>query len=155
MFKLRIDYPSLEDEVQIVKTTTGAEEIKLKKAMSAEEIIEVQEMVRQVPVSDHVARYAVKLVARTRPVNEEAPAFIKDWVTWGAGPRAAQYLLLGAKAKALISGRSVAASEDVRAVAPSVLRHRIVTNFNAEADGQTADGIVKKVIEETPEPLEA
>ena len=155
MFKLRIDYPSLEDEVQIVKTTTGAEEIKLEKALTAEEIIEIQEMVRQVPVSDHVARYAVKLVARTRPVNEDAPDFIKDWVTWGAGPRAAQYLLLGAKAKALISGRSVAASEDVRAVAPSVLRHRIVTNFNAEADGQTADGIVKKVIEETPEPLEA
>ena len=155
MFKLRIDYPSLEDEVQIVKTTTGAEEIKLEKALTAQEIIEIQEMVRQVPVSDHVARYAVKLVARTRPVNEDAPDFIKDWVTWGAGPRAAQYLLLGAKAKALISGRSVAASEDVRAVAPSVLRHRIVTNFNAEADGQTADGIVKKVIEETPEPLEA
>ena len=155
MFKLRIDYPSLEDEVQIVKTTTGAEEIKLTKAMSAAEILEVQEMVRQVPVSDHVARYAVKLVARTRPVNEDAPDFIKDWVTWGAGPRAAQYLLLGAKAKALISGRTVAAAEDVRAVAPAVLRHRIVTNFNAEADGQTADGIVKKVIEETPEPLEA
>ena len=155
MFKLRIDYPSLDDEVQIVKATTGAGDIELKKVMTAAEILEVQDMVRQVPVSNHVARYTVKLVARTRPSNESAPEFIRDWVTWGAGPRAAQYLLLAAKARALVMGRSVASVEDVRSVAPAVLRHRIVTNFNAEADGQDSDQIIERIVKDTPEPMEA
>jgi len=154
MFKLKIDYPSFDDEVAIVKSTTSAEAIELEAVLTVEDILEVQDLVRQVPVSDHVARYAVELVAKTRPKREQAPAFIRDWVTWGAGPRAAQFLLLGAKSHALIQGRYVASAEDVRKMAPPVLRHRLVTNFNAEADGVDSDDIVRRLLDETPEPIE-
>jgi MoxR-like ATPase len=151
MFKLRIDYPDFDDEVEIVKATTGANEVSINKVLTVKEIIEIQDLVRQVPVSDHIARYAVALVSATRPGTDRALDFVNDWVSWGAGPRAAQCLLLGGKARALIHGRYAVSAEDIRAIACPVLRHRLVTNFNAEADGKTTDDIVNLIISEIPE----
>jgi MoxR-like ATPase len=151
MFNIFVDYPDEAQEVEIVTATTGAREPHVQRVLAAADIIRLQRVVRSVPVSDHVVRYAVKLARATRS-REEAPQFIRDWVAWGAGPRASQYLILGAKARAILRGRETPAAEDVRAVAPAVLRHRIVTNFNAEAEGVKADDIIKKLIAEVAEP---
>jgi MoxR-like ATPase len=151
MFNIYVDYPDEAQEVEIVTTTTGAREPHVQRVLTAADITRLQRVVRSVPVSDHAVRYAVKLARATRP-REEVPQFIRDWVAWGAGPRASQYLILGAKARAILRGREVPAVEDVRAVAPAVLRHRIVTNFNAEAEGIKADDIIKKLIAEVAEP---
>jgi MoxR-like ATPase len=148
MFNLWLDYPSLEEEEQIVKSTTSPLTTQLNKVMSAEDIIFFQELVRRVPVADHVISYAVALARRTRPAQDGAPQFIKDWVRWGAGPRASQYLILGAKTRAILSGRAMPDIDDVKAVARAVLRHRIVANFNAEADGVSTVQIVDRMLQE-------
>lgn len=146
MFSIRVDYPSLEEERLIVKSTTSAYLPKLAKILSASEIIELQALVRRVPVADEVIDYAVRLAASTRPMASNSPQFVKDWVSWGAGPRASQYLVLAAKTRALLAGRYTPTREDVRSVAQPVLSHRIVTNFTAEAEGIRATDIVERLL---------
>jgi len=146
MFNLWLEYPSFQEEIDIVKSTTSPYAPALRRVLGADEIIAFQELIRRVPVADTVVRYAVQLVARTRPKDEHSPQFIKDWLTWGAGPRASQYLILGAKTRAILSGRYNPDVDDVRSMAVPVLRHRIIPNFNAEADGVTAVSIVEKLL---------
>jgi MoxR-like ATPase len=150
MFNLWLDYPSQPDEVRIVKATTSQYLPELSRVITGKQIIAFQELVRRVPVADNVVEYAVGLATRTRPRNPEAPKFIRDWLSWGAGPRASQYLVLGAKTRALLTGRHTPDIGDVRAVTGPVLRHRIVPNFNAEADGVTAIEIVERLVREMP-----
>ncbi len=147
MFNLWLEYPAFQEEIDIVKSTTSPYTPTLRRVLGADEIIAFQELIRRVPVADAVVRYAVQLVARTRPKDEHSPQFIKDWLTWGAGPRASQYLILGAKTRAILSGRYNPDVDDVRSMAIPVLRHRIIPNFNAEADGVTAVSIVEKLLE--------
>ncbi|TAK62387.1 MAG: MoxR family ATPase [Bacteroidetes bacterium] len=146
MFNLWLDYPSHVEELQIVKSTTSMYQPTLTHLLGAHEIITFQDLVRRVPVADHVIEYAVSMVAKTRTTSPSVPQFIKDWLSWGAGPRASQYLILGAKTRAILQGRHTPDIEDVRAIAIPVLRHRIVPNFNAEADGVTAIQIVEKLL---------
>ncbi len=146
MFNIWIDYPNFDEEVEIVRKTTGMYQPEVNKVLKREEILELQELVRKVPVADNVIEYAVKLVAMTRPNLNGTPDFIKRWISWGAGPRASQYLILGAKARAVLDGRYTPTIDDVRAVALPVLRHRLVTNFNAEADGVSTADIVEKLL---------
>ncbi len=145
MFNLWVDYPSESEEEQIVRTTTSAYHANLRILLKAVDIIALQDLVRRVPVADNVISYAVKLVRRTRPADATAPDFIKEWITWGAGPRASQYLILGAKTRAILEGRPTPDIDDVRAIAKPVLRHRLVTNFNAEAEGVNASQIVDRL----------
>jgi len=147
MFLVDVGYPSAEDEVQIVKTTTSSRQPTLSKILSPERIVALQELVRRVPVPDHVVRYAVELVRRTRPKEAGAPDFIAKSVSWGAGPRASQYLVLGAKARAILNGRFAASVEDVRAVARPVLRHRVLPNFHAESEGITSLRLVDQLLD--------
>jgi len=155
MFNIVIDYPSREEEIAIVKSTTTEREPQARTVMDGSEIVRVQRIVRRVPVSRHVVEYAADLARATRPASENAPKFIKDWVEWGAGPRAAQYLVLGAKARAVMHGRFNVSCSDVRAVAPPVLRHRILTNFTADSEGVSVEDIIKKLLTTVPEPGEA
>jgi MoxR-like ATPase len=148
MFSVFVDYPSPDEEMEIVKSTTSAYVPDLTQVLSAVEIAELQGLVRRVPVADEVIAYAVRLVGATRPSGESSPQFIRDWVSWGAGPRASQYLILGAKTRAMLAGRYTPAIADVRAVAPPVLRHRIVTNFAAEAENVKPDAVVRRLVEE-------
>jgi MoxR-like ATPase len=147
MFNLWVNYPSLEEEKQIVKTTTGGREASLRVVLDAAQIIELQKLVREVPVADNVVEYAVNMVRLTRPNENGALQFVKDWISWGAGPRASQYLILGAKTRAILDGRPTPDIDDVRAVAKPVLRHRLVTNFNADAEGVDAVKIVERLLE--------
>ncbi len=151
MFSTTINYPSLEEEMEIVRTTTSAHTAKLKKVLGAKEILHLQEIIRRVPAAEHVIAYAVSLARNTRPVYDGSPSFIKDWVSWGAGPRASQYLILGGKARAALDGRSCVSCDDVRASAAPVLRHRIITNFNAEADGVDSNKIIQMLLESVKE----
>jgi MoxR-like ATPase len=146
MFKVFVDYPSEEEEFGIVRLTTAPSEVQLAKALNSEEIIGLQEIVRRVPAADHVIRYAMKLVRLTRVSKGDTPKFVNDNVSWGAGPRATQYLILGGKARAVLHGRYYVSTEDIQAVALPVLRHRILTNFNAEAEGITSDRIVQDLL---------
>jgi MoxR-like ATPase len=148
MFNLWIDYPQFQNEINIVKATTGSLQPELKVVMKSEDIIDYQRMLRNVVVADNVIEYAVKLVNLSRPNNPDAPEFIKQWINWGAGPRASQYLILGAKTRAALLGRFTPQEEDVRACAIPVMRHRIVTNFNAEAEGVRPLDIIKKLLNE-------
>ena len=152
MFNLYLDYPSPEEEKEIVESTTSALDPQLDAVLTLEDIERVQGIVRQVPAPAYVIEYAVELVGRTRPSSPTAPDFVKDWVSWGAGPRASQYLTLGAKARAVLHGRSHATEEDIQAVAEPVLRHRTLVNFNAEADGIDSREIVSRLVESTPIP---
>ena len=152
MFCLYIDYPKQEEERSIIKTTTSDIQGQPQTVLSGADILRVQQIVRRIPVSDHVINYAVALARATRPADPEAPEFIRDWLSWGAGPRAAQYLVLGAKARAVFAGRFNVSCGDVRSVAKPVLRHRLFTNFNADADGVSPDQIVEKLLEVVPEP---
>ena len=145
MFNILIDYPTHEDEVSIVKVTTAQKESKLNQVISREEILKFQDLVRRVPVADNVIEYAVNLVSATRP-GENAQDFINEWVDWGAGPRASQFLILGAKAKSILDGRPTAGIDDVKSLALPVLRHRVLPNFNAEAEGMSVDDIISKLI---------
>ena len=149
MFNVPVGYPSQAEEERIVATTTGGETPHLVPQLDADEIGALQGLVRRVPVAEHVVRYAVKLARATRP-EEDAPAFVWNWVTWGAGPRASQYLVLGAKTRAVLAGRFAPGIDDVRAVASMVLRHRIVTNFNAEAEGVKPDRVVADLLAHVP-----
>ncbi len=146
MFNLWLEYPSFQDEITIAKTTTGTSSPVLERILSSEEILSLQELIRRVPVADNVVEYAVRIVSRTRPGSPDAPTFIKEWLRWGAGPRASQYLILGAKARALLEGRFTPDVNDIRSMALPVLRHRIVTNFTAEADGVTPVQIIEKLL---------
>jgi MoxR-like ATPase len=152
MFMVQIDYPTRDEERQIVKTTTMDVKGEPEEVLGAEDILALQRVLRKVPVSQHVIDYAVNLARATRPRNETAPDFIGNYLSWGAGPRAAQYLVLGVKSRALLSGRLNVAAEDVRAVAKPVLRHRLFTNFNADAERITPDNIVEMLIDKVPEP---
>ena len=148
MFHIGIDYPDLDDEVDIVLNSTSAYKPQLERVLSADTILRLQDLVRRVPATRSVVRYAAQLSQRSRPGHPQAPDFVRDWVNWGAGPRASQYLILGAKARAIMHGRFAASVEDVKALAPSVLRHRILTNFNAEAEGMTSLDIVQRLLDE-------
>ena len=152
MFKIVIDYPAEEEEVNIISATTGADEPELETALSGDAIVALHQIVRRVPAADNVVQYAVKLTRATRPKEKDAPDFIQQWVRWGAGPRAGQYLILGAKARAILKGRYNASCEDVKAVAPAVLRHRVLTNFHAEAEGVNTDTVIQRLIETVQEP---
>jgi len=146
MFNLWVDYPSVDEERAIVKTTTSAAVGSISPVLGAEEIIALQDLIRRIPVSDHVVSYAVDLARKTRPADPGAPKFVKDWIRWGAGPRAGQYFILGAKARAALEGRPTPDENDVRQMALPVLRHRLVLNFNAEAEGVGAVEIIDKLL---------
>lgn len=145
MFNIFVDYPSAQEEIAIVKATTQAETATLNKVMNAEEIRAIQQLVRKVPVSDHVVEYAVALASKTRPNQSNTPERINTYVSWGAGPRASQFLVLGAKAHALLNGKFSPDEEDVRAVALPILRHRVVKNYRAEAEGITVEQLVQEL----------
>lgn len=151
MFLIELDYPSEEDEVLIARTTTGDALPELAHLMSGAEIIEHQHLVRRIPVPDHIYRYAAKLVRKTRPQGTSAPAWLKPLVAWGAGPRAVQFLILGAKARAALHGSYMVRLEDIHEVAVPVLTHRVITTFAAQAEGLDAKQIVKRLIAETIE----
>jgi MoxR-like ATPase len=142
MFELRLDYPSADEEERIVSATTGDDDVHLTPVLSAEQLVDLQHLVRRLPAPPTVVRYAVRLARSTRPDAPEASAGVRKYVSWGAGPRASQYLILGAKAKAAMDGRSVPDIDDVRSVALSVLRHRVVVNFQAEAEGMSAEKLI-------------
>jgi len=147
MFNLLVDYPSRQEENEIVKSTTSSYQAKLNKVASVEDIINFQALVRRVPVATPVVEFAVNLARATRPHTNGSIDFVNDWLEWGAGPRASQYLILGAKAKAIIEGRPSPSIEDIKTLAKPVLRHRIITTFTAEADGINPDDIIEKLVE--------
>jgi MoxR-like ATPase len=147
MFNLWLDYPSFDEEVTIVRTTTSPYQAKLKHVLNAKEINAFQELVRRVPVADNVIHFAVELVNRSRPHSKTALPFVKSWIRWGAGPRASQYLILGAKTRAILAGRHTPDIEDVKTMAAPVLRHRIVPSFTAEAEGVSTLQIIDKLLQ--------
>jgi MoxR-like ATPase len=151
MFEITVDYPSMDEELQIVRSTTSAYEPEVKRILSAKRIIELQDMVRRVPAAEHVIRYAISLVRKSRPLEQGSPEFIKDWIAWGAGPRASQFLILGGKARAILNGRYAVTCEDVKALAHPVLKHRLIVNFRAEAEGVDSTKIIEKLLETVPE----
>ena len=146
MFELRVGYPSRTEEEAIVEQTTGADKVTMEPVLDAATLVNLQSLVRRIPVSQGLIRSAVTLARMTRPKESDAPSFVRDYVDWGAGPRASQYLVLGAKARAAIDGRPMADLEDVKHVAQAVLRHRLVTNFAAEADNRTSEDVVEELI---------
>jgi MoxR-like ATPase len=150
MFNIYVDYPSEEEEREIVRTTTSAYTSDVSVVMKSAEVLELQDLVRRVPASDHVISYAVRLARATRPVDNSAD-YIKNWVSWGAGPRASQYMTLGAKTRAILYGRPTPSTEDVRAVARPVMRHRIVTSFTAEAESVSTLDIVDRLLKDVGE----
>ena len=152
MFMVNVDYPPREDERTIVRSTTSEQNFELRFVLGAKDILGIQKIIRRVPVSEHVIDYAVSLARATRPGTPDAPQFINEWLTWGAGPRAAQYLVLGAKARAIFAGRLNVTCDDVRKIAKPVLRHRLFTNFNADAEGMNAEKIVERLLTTIPEP---
>src|SRR5688572_7034533 len=151
MFKVFVKYPSYDEEYRIAETTTAQFNPQVGGVLSGEEIMQLQQMVRRVPVAPFVIHYALRLVRATRIHEGDVPSFVKDWVSWGSGPRGMQYLLLGGKARAMLNGRFFVTTEDVRAVAHPVLRHRVITNFNAESSGISPDKVVDRLLEEVPE----
>ena len=154
MFKILIDYPSYEEELTIAETTTAEDLPKLEPLLDKAAIVSLQKVVRKVLIGRSVTAYAVKLARATRPQSEEAPDFVRTYLTWGAGPRACQSLLLGAKAHAVLDGRVNVSTDDIRAVAMPVLRHRLATSFRADSDGVTGDHIIEKLFEVIREPAE-
>ena len=154
MFNIYVDYPKAEEEIEIVLSTTSALEPQLDIIMSGADILRLQEIIRKVPAAEHVVKYAVELVRSTRPNDGTCPDSIKNWISWGAGPRASQYLVLGAKARAVMYGHYHISCEDIRAVSKPVLRHRILTSFNAEADGIDSLHIIDELLKivKVPEP---
>jgi MoxR-like ATPase len=149
MFFINVEYPTLEEERRIARTTTGAPPEKLRHLISGEQILAFQDVVQRVPVPDHIYDAAVELTRMTRPKEKEAPEWVRKWVTWGAGPRAVQYLIRGAKAHAVLNGSYLARREDLEAVAHPVLTHRILTNFQAQAEGITSPAIIDRLLAET------
>lgn len=151
MFHISVDYPTFDEEIEIVKSTTSAYKPKLKKVLDPESILKLQEMVLRVPASEHVIRYAVNLARYSRPNEETSPKFVKDWVSWGAGPRACQYLIWGAKARAILQGRYAVTCEDIKALAKPILQHRIIPNFHAEAEGIDSTKVIELLLKEVSE----
>jgi len=152
MLSINIGYPTRDEERSIVNATTQPSNKQVQAVLRGKELLWIQQVVRQIPASDHVVDYAVDLVRATRPKEPQAPPFIQKWVAWGAGPRAAQYIVLSAKARAVLHGRLAVSAEDVRAMARPVLRHRVFTNFNADAEGVDADKVLDKLLQTVPEP---
>ena len=152
MFNIKVDYPSLAEEEQILTATTRGDSAELKKVLTGRAILNVQKLVTNVAVSEFVVKYVAKLVRATRPNDKTAPQFVKEMVDWGAGPRAGQFLIMGAKAMAAMDGRFSVALEDIRKVATPVLRHRISTNFQAQAEGCSSEDLVSRLVNEIPEP---
>lgn len=150
MFKIFVDYPSFDEEFEVARQTTTATTNEVETVLTAEEIVALQQVVREVPVSDHVIRFALSLVRQTRIGSPGIPDFITENISWGAGPRAVQFLILGGKARALLHGRTHVSTEDIQALAKPVLRHRIVVNFAAESDGVTSDDVIQQLIDATP-----
>jgi len=147
MFMIKVDYPSWNEEIEVVRKTTANLELEVSPVLGGTEILDLQKLVRKVPIADDVLEYGLKIVRSTRLHQPETPDFINEWVSWGAGPRAAQYLTLGAKARALLHGRHFVNYEDIERVAYPVLRHRILTNFSAEAEGITPDRVIDRLLE--------
>lgn len=146
MFNIWVDYPTFEEEMAIVKSTTSNEKVELKSILNAQNIIDYQDLIRRIPVADNVMEYAVKLVGKTRINSESAPEITKKYISWGAGPRASQNLIVGAKCHAALNGKYSPDIEDVKAVAKPILRHRLVKNYKAEADGYTMDRIIEELL---------
>jgi MoxR-like ATPase len=153
MFNIKVDYPTAQEEEQILATTTRSEKVEIRKVLSGKSIVNLQKLVRSVAVSQYIVQYASRLVRATRPKDDSAPEFIKELVDWGAGPRAGQFLIQGGKAYAAMDGRFSVAVEDVQKVAEPVLRHRISTNFQAQAEGMTNEDIIERLLKETPPPV--
>ena len=147
MFQINVQYPTKDEEIEIVRTTTSAFKPSTNKVFSPEEITNLQDLVTRVPVADYVLEYAIRLVRASRPIEPNSPDFIKKWISWGAGPRASQYLILGGKARALLDGRYAATCNDVRAIVKPILQHRIITNFHAEAEGKTSLQIIDQLLD--------
>jgi MoxR-like ATPase len=154
MFNIKVGYPSRAEEMDIMRRTTSTQKMELEPLLDGQQIQRLQEVVRQVVVADHVFEYVADLVRSTRPREADVPKFIPELVAWGAGPRACQYMILGGKARAILHGRLHVTTEDIRYVAYPVLRHRIVTTFNADAEGITTDQIIRKLIQAVPLPQE-
>ncbi len=153
MLQVKVDYPTEDEEFDIVRSTTGGTHAVIEKVLGHEDLVRLQQIVTRIPVADHVIRYALQLTRLTRRAEGESngvPSFVRDFVTWGAGPRASQCLILGAKARAVLHGQTFASLDDVQAVAAPVLRHRLVLNFHAEAEGLSADTLVRRLIEHVP-----
>ncbi len=150
MFELRVEYPSRAEEIQIMKATTGTTKTDIQPVITGSQILAFQELVRQVVVTDAIFSYVADLVRFTRPREPGTPKWVNDWLSWGAGPRACQYLILGSKARAILHGRAHVTSEDIRALAAPVLRHRLMLSFQAEADGIRPDQVVSRLIDTTP-----
>ncbi|MGC8828359.1 MAG: AAA family ATPase [Verrucomicrobiia bacterium] len=150
MFMINVEYPSKEEELQIMKAMTTDRDFKLQPVLNAQQILDLQRLVRKMPVSDHVYAYAETIVRVTRPKEPEALDFCKKWLTWGAGPRASMNLIMAAKARAMLNGQSYVSCDDVAAVAPPILRHRIIPNFSAQSEGVSSDDIVRKILEVVP-----
>ena len=152
MFDIRVGYPSYDEERKILSATTKGEAPELKKVLSGQAIVNLQKLVTSVPISDYVVEYVTRLVRATRPADPQTPAFVKELIDWGAGPRAGQNLILGGKAMAAMDGRFSVSLDDIRKVAVPVLRHRISTNFQAQAEGQTTESLIKRLVAEIKEP---
>ena len=153
MLQVKVDYPTEDEEFDIVRSTTGGTHAVIEKVLGQEDLVRLQQIVTRIPVADHVIRYALQLTRLTRRAEGESngvPSFVRDFVTWGAGPRASQCLILGAKARAVLRGQTFASIDDVQSVAAPVLRHRLVLNFHAEAEGLSADALVRRLIEHVP-----
>ncbi len=150
MYMIHVDYPNEQEELEIMKLTTSTFDVKLRPVLAGPQILQLQEIVRRVPIADHVIKYAMAISRATRVSKGGVPDFVREWVQWGAGPRASQYLIIGAKAHAVLQGRYYVTTQDIRAVAHPVLRHRIITNFSAEAEGITTDKIVDRLLEVIP-----
>jgi MoxR-like ATPase len=146
MFSINLDYPSYEEEIEVVKSTTTGRQVELRKKMDSKEILYFQQLIRKIPIADNVLQYAVKLAGNTRPNRNGSPASVNNYISWGAGPRASQYLVLGAKCHAAINGKYSPDIEDVKAVALPILRHRIFKNYKAEAEGLSVDKIVAELL---------
>jgi MoxR-like ATPase len=150
MFKVFVKYPNFNEEFEVARRTTAIQSESIQSVLSGQEIIELQRTVREVPVSDHIIRYALSLVRQTRVGETGVPDFVNDQIGWGAGPRAVQFLILGGKARALLRGRTHVSTDDIQALAKPVLRHRLVVNFAAQSDGVSADKIIDRLIASTP-----
>ena len=151
MFKILVKYPSWKEEFEVVRRTTSTTQAEIQPVLGAQEILEIQRLVREIPVSEHLIRYALSLVRQTRIGEEGVPEFIEENLSWGAGPRAVQNLIMGAKARAMIHGRNHVNTDDVKSLAYPILRHRIALNFTAESEGMTPDQIIERLIQETPD----
>ena len=152
MFNIRVDYPSAEEEERILAVTTRHEKVEPRKVLSASKIVNFQKLVGSVAVSEYIIKYVARLVRSTRPKDPWAPKFVTEWVDWGAGPRAGQFLINGGKALAAMSGRFSVAIEDIKKIAIPVMRHRLSTNFQAQAEGKNTDSVIERLVQETPDP---